>query len=100
MTTIVHLELHLDPARLDEAANIVDETLHATRAWPGNEGIEVLVDDADPAHMVVVERWAKTSDHADYAEWRTTPEGANRLREVVVAVPVKTIFSSTLPLGS
>ncbi|MGJ0119795.1 putative quinol monooxygenase [Williamsia sp. MIQD14] len=98
MTILVLLELHLDPAQRDAAPDIIDETLVATRAWPGNEGIEVVVDDDDACHVMVVERWASTADHAAYAEWRLTPEGASRLRDIVAAAPVKTVWSTTIPL--
>lgn len=99
MTTIVHLDLHLDPAVLDTVPGLLTEVLAATRAWPGNEGLEVIVDDADPAHIIVVEHWTQASDHEAYAAWRTTPEGVSRLGEVVVAPPVKTIFSGRIALG-
>jgi quinol monooxygenase YgiN len=99
MTAIVHLDLRLDPAKLDTVPAILNETLAATRAWPGNEGLEVIVDDADPAHIIVVETWATAADHDAYAAWRTTPEGAGRIREIVAAVPVKTIFSERIPLN-
>ncbi|MGU3292708.1 putative quinol monooxygenase [Williamsia sp. M5A3_1d] len=98
MATLVLLELHLDPAQLDAAPGIIDETLVATRAWQGNEGIEVRVDDDDPCHIMVVEHWATTEDHAAYARWRLTPEGKSRLGEIVAAAPVKTIWSTTVPL--
>lgn len=98
MTTIVHFEVHLDPARLDDAARILSETLAATRAWPGNEGLEALIDDADPAHVLVIERWATTADHDAYAQWRTTPEGANGLGEILAGPPVKHVYSEQLPL--
>ena len=99
MTAIVHLTLQLNPAKLDIVPGILNETLAATRAWPGNEGLEVIVDDADPAHIIVVEQWATAEDHDAYAAWRTTPEGVSRLGEVVAAVPVKTIFSERIPLN-
>lgn len=98
MSTLVHLDLHLDPSQLDQGRQVLVDTLAATRAWPGNEGLEVVVDDTDPAHLLVVEHWAATADHDAYAAWRATPEGASRLREVVVAPPVKTVFSTGLPL--
>ena len=98
MTTIVHLELQLDTARLDEGARVINETLQATRAWPGNEGLEAIVDDADPGRVIIVEHWASTDDHDAYAAWRTTPEGAHHLADVVVARPVKTVYSTSLPL--
>jgi len=98
VSTLVHLDLRLDPTRLEQGHQVLVETLAATRAWPGNEGLEVVVDDADPAHLLVVEHWATTTDHTAYDAWRATPEGASRLRDVVVAPPVKTIFSTSLPL--
>ncbi len=100
VSTIVHLQLQLDPARLDEAARTINETLQATRAWPGNEGLEAIVDDADPARVIIVEHWATTADHDAYAAWRRTPEGAHHLADVVTAAPVKTIYSEQLPLTS
>jgi len=99
MTATVHLALQLDPAHLERAQAVLVETLTATRAWPGNEGLQVIVDDADPAHLIVVESWATAADHAAYAEWRTTPEGANGLGEILAAPPVKTVFSEQIVLG-
>lgn len=99
MSTTVHLALQLDPARLDEAAQVINETLQATRAWPGNEALEAIVDDADPTKVIIVEHWATTADHAAYAAWRTTPEGASHLADVLVARPVKTIYSTRLTLS-
>ena len=98
MSTLVHLDLHLDPSRLDQGRQVLVDTLAATRAWPGNEGLEVVVDDTDPAHLLVVEHWAETADHDAYAAWRATPAGASRLRDVVVAPPTKTVFNTSLPL--
>jgi quinol monooxygenase YgiN len=99
MTAIVHLDLQLDPAALEAVPALLNEVLAATRAWPGNEGLEVIVDDADPAHVIVVEHWATAADHDAYAAWRTTPEGASRLGEVLAAPGVKTVFSGRIPLG-
>ncbi|WP_414171139.1 putative quinol monooxygenase [Clavibacter tessellarius] len=73
MSTTVHLEIQVDETRLGDVADVLAETLQATRAFAGNEGLEVLVDDADPARMVVVEQWASTADHDAYVAWRATP---------------------------
>lgn len=100
MTTTVHLELHLDAAELDLARDIIRETLVATRAWPGCEALEVIVDDADPTRAIVVETWATSADHEAYVAWRATPEGANRLPEVLVEAPTTRSFSETIPLAS
>ncbi|MFC4396758.1 putative quinol monooxygenase [Arthrobacter sedimenti] len=98
MPAIVHFEVQIDPARRDDAAGYLSETLAATRAWPGNLGIEALVDDADPCHILVVETWATTQDHDDYAAWRKTPEGKHRLGEVLAGTPSKQVYSATMPL--
>ncbi|MGG5170667.1 putative quinol monooxygenase [Pseudarthrobacter sp. J1738] len=99
MSAIVHFEVQIDPARRHEAAEYLAKTLAATRAWPGNQGIEALVDDADPCHILVVETWATTEDHGSYAAWRQTPEGKNTLGEILAAPPVKHVYSNTVPLG-
>jgi quinol monooxygenase YgiN len=100
MTTTVHLEIHFDAGKLDLARDIVRETLVATRAWPGCQGLEVIVDDDDPSRAIVVETWATAADHEAYVAWRATPEGANRLPEVLVEPPVTRSFSTTIPLGA
>ncbi len=99
MTTTVLLDLHLDPAALDGAADVLSATLTATRAWPGNLGLEAIVDDADPAHVMIVEQWATTADHDAYARWRTTPEGRSGLADIVTEAPVTTSYSTTNPLS-
>ena len=99
MTAIVHFEVQFNPDYVADAAKYLAETLTATRAWPGNRGIEALVDDADPCHILVVETWATTQDHDDYAAWRATPEGRSALHEVLAAKPSKQVYSTTLPLG-
>lgn len=99
MSAIVHFEVRILPDRLADAPRFLSETLAATRAWPGNEGIEALVDDTDPGHILVVEKWATTKDHDDYAAWRTTPEGASTLGEILAGPPAKQVYSSTLELG-
>lgn len=98
MPAIVHFEVRIDPAHRDDAAKYLSETLAATRAWPGNQGIEALVDDEDPCHILVAETWATAQDHDDYSAWRTTPEGQSRLRDILAVPPSKQVYSTTLPL--
>jgi quinol monooxygenase YgiN len=98
MPAIVHFEVQIDPARRDDAAQYLSETLAATRAWPGNQGIEALVDDTDPCHLLVVETWATMQDHDAYAAWRKTPEGRHRLGDILAGPPSKQFYSTTMPL--
>lgn len=99
MTAIVHLDLRLNPVKLDAVPALLNEVLAATRAWPGNEGLEVIIDEADPSHVIVVELWTSTADHDAYAVWRTTPDGVSRLGDVLAAPPVKTVFAERIPLA-
>lgn len=99
MTTLVHLELQLDPTKTEaEVADVIQQTLIATRAFPGNLALEVVVDDADPTRLLVIETWAAASDHDAYAAWRQTPEGKSRLGEVLAAPGVKRTFTRRIPL--
>ena len=90
------LDLRLDATRLEEAHRVIDETLVATRAFEGNQGVEVTVDVDDPAHVVVVERWASREADAAYRAFRATPEGRSELGSVLAAVPVLTVLE---PVG-
>jgi quinol monooxygenase YgiN len=77
----VGLDLHLKDATSGSAA--LHRILTQTRARPGNVSIEVLVDSADPAHVVVAEVWEAESDHDAYRQWRATPEGASGLDDLL-----------------
>ncbi|GAA4178839.1 antibiotic biosynthesis monooxygenase family protein [Gryllotalpicola koreensis] len=82
MTVTSLLELTITPERLADAERIIDETLVATRAFPGNLGCTVAVDAEDPTHYVVVERWESLEADDAYRAFRATPEGANQLGEI------------------
>ena len=84
------LELRLRPERLPGAMTTVDEVLVATRAREGCLGVDVMVDTADAAHVVVVERWASLAHDDAYRAWRATPDGASALGEVLAGPPVLT----------
>lgn len=77
------LELTIKPDRVADAERIIDETLVATRAFAGNLGCTVAVDTEDPLHYVVVERWESIEADDAYRAFRSTPEGANQLGEII-----------------
>ncbi|MFJ4219138.1 putative quinol monooxygenase [Curtobacterium luteum] len=98
MTVLLEVQLRDDlPAETVEAA--IRETLAQTRAFDGNESLEVIVEDSDPQHVVVVERWASTAHHQAYVAWRGTPEGAaEALAAVIAGPPVTRTFDRTIGL--
>ena len=95
----VFLEVQLRPDAVGaEADGAIRETLVATAAFAGNEGLEVLVEDADPTRVVIVERWATAGDHDAYVAWRRSPAGAAALATVVAGPPVTRTFGRTIDL--
>lgn len=97
MTFTVFLEMTVRPDA-DDAAEIAREVLSQTGAREGIESLEVLVDDADPLKWVVIEKWASIEARNAYVAWRASPEGANRLGDVMATPPVFRTFESTVPL--
>jgi heme oxygenase (mycobilin-producing) len=87
------LELQLKADSLEAAHKVMHETLTATRARPGCLGVTVLVDNNDPAHVVVHETWESIEHDRAYRAWRATPEGASDLGSVVAAAPKLTLFT-------
>jgi len=101
VTQTVFLEVQFrDDVDHDTIASAVRETLAQTAGFPGNESLEVLVDDADAHRAVVLERWTTAADHDAYVAWRATPEGAaNALAQVLAGPPVTRTFERTLDLS-
>jgi quinol monooxygenase YgiN len=91
VTAILDLQLKADA--LDRANDVMRETLTATRAFPGCLSVTVLVDQADPAHVVVYEQWESPEADAAYRKWRATEEGASDLGAVLAAAPTLTLFT-------
>jgi heme oxygenase (mycobilin-producing) len=87
------LELRLKADKLDSAFEVMHETLTATRAFPGCLSVSVLVDSADPAHVVVLETWESPEADNAYRQWRASPEGASSLGSVLAAPPSLTLFT-------
>ena len=87
------LDLRLKADSLDTAFEVIHETLIATRAFPGCLGVSVLVDSADPAHVIAIETWESPEADNAYRQWRATPEGASKLGSVLAAPPTLTLFT-------
>jgi quinol monooxygenase YgiN len=87
------LDLRLKADKLDTAFEVIHETLAATRVFPGCLGVSVLVDSADPAHVVLVETWESAEADNAYRKWRATAEGASDLGSLLAAPPSLTLFS-------
>ena len=95
MTVTAFLDITIKPETLATAPETIHEVLIATRAFPGNLGVQVVTDVTDPNHFVVVEHWQSIEDDEAYRAWRTTPDGASTLGELLAAPPKLTKFTDT-----
>lgn len=64
------LELSFRSDDLEESMHTLHEVLEVTRAFPGCEGVEVLIDVDDPTQVTLIERWATLEDDAAYRVFR------------------------------
>ena len=87
------LDLQLKAESVETASGVIRATLTATRAFPGCLGVTVLVDSADPAHVVLYEAWESIEHDRAYRAWRTTPEGASDLGSILAAAPKLTLYT-------
>jgi quinol monooxygenase YgiN len=83
------LELRFRDDGLEMSMGTLHDVIEGTRAFPGCEGVDVLVDVTDPSHIILVQRWATPEDDAAYRVWRST-EGKTSLGDLLRAPAVLT----------
>ena len=94
MAITAFLELRLKPEALNQGLHAeLHSILSDTRAFEGCLGVEVLIDTADPTHLVAVETWASEEHDAAYRAWRAG-DGQTNLASFLVSPPVLTKFAS------
>ena len=92
ITSILDLQLNADS--LENAHTIIHEILTDTRAFAGCLGVTVLIDNADPAHVVLYETWESVEHDSAYRAWRATPEGASGLGSILAGPPKLSLFTT------
>jgi quinol monooxygenase YgiN len=93
MAITAFLELRVTPEALDQGLHAeLRAILKDTRAFEGCLGVEVLIDTADPTHLVAVERWESEEHDAAYRAWRAG-DGKTNLASFLASPPVLTKFS-------
>jgi heme oxygenase (mycobilin-producing) len=94
MAITAFLEMRLKPEAIDQG---VHAELHAiltdTRAFEGCLSVDVLIDTADPTHIIAVEKWASEEHDAAYRAWRAG-DGKTSLASFLASPPILTKFSS------
>lgn len=92
LTALLELEFKADA--LDDAKTVMDRVLGETRAFDGCEGIEILVDQANEAHWVVVEKWRSAEHDAAYRKFRAGEGAITDLGPLLAGAPKLTQFTT------
>lgn len=93
MTVTAMLDLRLKSESIESAPAVIHEVLTATRAFPGCLGVDVLIDSADPAHVILLERWESLEADAAYREWRAG-DGKSNLGTILAGAPQLSLFET------
>jgi quinol monooxygenase YgiN len=95
MPITVILELRLKPEAVPAARDLMRRTLQVTRAFEGNLGTEVLVDQDDEAHWLINELWETVEHDEAYRKFRAGEGRVTELPPLLAAPPVKTRYSTS-----
>jgi quinol monooxygenase YgiN len=92
MPVTVILELKLRPDAVSAARDVMGRALQDTRAFAGNVGTEVLVDEEDDAHWLIYELWETVEHDEAYRRFRAGEGRLTELPPLLAAPPVKTRY--------
>ena len=92
MPITVILELRLKPEAVPAARELMRRTLQVTRAFEGNLGTDVLVDQDDEAHWIINELWETVEHDEAYRRFRAGEGKLTQLPPLLAAPPVKTRY--------
>ena len=95
MPVTVLLELRLKPDAVPAARDLMRRTLQVTRAFEGNLGVDVLVDQDDEAHWIINELWETVEHDEAYRRFRAGEGKVTELPPLLAAPPVKTRYVTT-----
>ena len=95
MPITVILELKIRPEAVSEARDVMRQALKDTRAFDGNLGTEVFVDQDDETHWILNEVWASVEHDEAYRKFRAGEGKITALPPLLAAPPVKTRYVST-----
>jgi|SRR5271163_4015898 len=95
MPVTVLLELRLKPEAVPGARDLMRRTLEVTRAFDGNLGVDVLVDEDDETHWIIYELWDTVEHDEAYRSFRAGEGRVVELPPLLAAPSVKTRYVTT-----
>jgi quinol monooxygenase YgiN len=88
LSHVVFVEFWLESSNLDDALPIVHGALADTRAFDGCVQVDVLTENDDPTHLIVVEQWSTPEHRAAYRQWRAGEGALTDLAPFLARPPV------------
>jgi len=95
MPVTVTLELRLKPEAIPAAREILGRALQDTRAFAGNMGTDVLVDEDDQTHWLIYELWDTVAHDEAYRSFRAGEGRITELPPLLAAPSVKTRYETS-----
>jgi quinol monooxygenase YgiN len=95
MPVTVILELKIKPECVSTARDVFRRALTDTRAFPGNLGTDVLVDENDDGHWLISELWESVEADEAYRAFRAGEGTLTEVPALLSAPPVKTRYTTS-----
>jgi quinol monooxygenase YgiN len=90
---VVFVEFWLKSSSLNEALPVLHDALTDTRAFDGCVQVDVLAENDDPTHLIVVEQWSTPEHRAAYRKWRAGEGALTRVAPFLARPPVTDIYT-------
>ena len=87
MSVVVLVELVVKPEEVSNLIGTFKQMLPDTRAYAGNQGIEVYQNQDDPTIIFLYETWETKEHYQKYLAWRTETGVMDGLGAVLAAPP-------------
>jgi quinol monooxygenase YgiN len=88
LSHVIFVEFWLKSSSLDDALPIVHGALGDTRAFDGCVRVDVVAENDDPTHLIVVEQWSTPEHRAAYRQWRAGEGALTDLAPFLARPPV------------
>ena len=95
MAVTVTLELRFKPDAVAAGRELMGRVLQDTRAFEGNLGTDVLIDEDDEAHWIIYELWDTVEHDEAYRRFRAGEGKLTQLPPLLAAPSVKTRYTTT-----
>ncbi len=85
-------DLRFSSASLDEGLAALAAILPDTRGFEGCLTVDVVQDQTDPTHVLLIETWTTVEAHRAYMAWRGSSGTSTGFRAALAGPPTMTYF--------